>query len=162
MGCKKHCPAFPAELNYFPYSKGQELLFCNADDTLHFVIIRQGNSNASDYCYTSKCNDCDIFSTFTMYNNYSFELFVNISLFGMKQISGMKIISSVTTSKVFDGFEKTFEVKPVSYSEAGKYFNNTISLENEKNKIVKKVVIVKNKGLVSYTTADGEEWKLVE
>jgi hypothetical protein len=82
FSCKRiYCPAFPAELDYFPYSKGQELFFSNSHDTLCFVIIYQKKSDASNYDCNSTC-DCDIFSTFTFNNSVSLELKGYIFLFG--------------------------------------------------------------------------------
>jgi proline dehydrogenase len=59
-------------------------------------------------------------------------------------------------------YKTLYEGKPILHTEASNYLNDTLSVENENNKSVKKIIIVKNKGIVSYTTADGKEWKLVE
>jgi len=49
-----------------------------------------------------------------------------------------------------------------NYDEITTHLADTISIENESNTIIRKIVIIKGKGLVSYTTADGEEWELIE
>jgi hypothetical protein len=38
----------------------------------------------------------------------------------------------------------------------------SFSLENGNNQLIKKMVFIKNKGLTSYITANGEEWNLIE
>ena len=153
---KKTCPAFPAELNYFPYFKGQEVLFYNSDDTLRFVIKNIAKSEAS----TLDCTcDCTIVSRCDIYCKER-HFYGDISFTGSEKIYkidvGFFLAGSETITKTL------YEGKAIPIKEAGKYCSDTIFLEKEKNIGIKKIVIVKNKGLVSYTTGDGEEWKLVE
>ena len=153
--CKRaYCPAFPAELNYFPYSKGQEIFFYNSQDTLTFVITRQGNSEASDFGYNSHYH-CEIGSTVQMDGIYGV-----INFIGGETVSKIDVEFYLSNGEVLG--KTLYEGNSIPYAEVGKYFNDTISIEKENNKTINKIIIVKNKGLVSYATADGEEWKLVE
>ncbi|MDR2972438.1 MAG: hypothetical protein LBU83_11005 [Bacteroidales bacterium] len=169
IGCKKiHCPAFPADLNYFPYSKGQELKFINSHNSVsNFVISNRENSKAYSLEWNCKCV-CEASSGFnTNQTQDSLTLSCNLYFGGGRY--------DATTYSIFltCNFQYSFHFsdelskrvlleQETPYNELSKHLSDTISIENEDNKIVNKVVIVKGKGLVSYTTADGEEWKLVK
>ena len=59
IGCSKESdyPKFPADLNYFPYSKGQELKFTNSlCDICNFEIIDKSNDKVTSF--NSDCTDC--------------------------------------------------------------------------------------------------------
>jgi len=70
--------------------------------------------------------------------------------------------SSIQVTENNNILQVSFLLPAYTIIDTTKYLNDIIIIENENNKTIKKVVIVKDKGLVSYTTADGEEWKLVE
>ena len=174
IGCKKtHCPAFPADLNYFPYTKGQVLKFINSQQETHsFIINGAGNSGSWSFEWNCKC-ECDVSSTFEMLSNpdsvgenYFPSILGFINIYGEEGDPISEIgMNFVFSSYIYnsEGLSKTLEiVKPVPLTEVSKYIDDIIAIENENNKIITKIVIVKGKGLVSYTTADGEEWKLVE
>jgi len=167
FGCKDtFCPGFPKEINYFPYHRNQELTFEDSQQSVcTFRIIGGGNSESWSYKWNCKC-ECGAESSFQMipilYTSDMNYLFVN----GTIQIFGGEGAKGITMSLYFSSSEyltkRLYEDKKIFQTKINEYLEDTISIENNNNKLVKKVVIVKNKGLVSYTTADGEEWKLAE
>jgi len=166
LGCKTHCPEFPANLNYFPYYEGQELKFTNSKQNIRiFIVSYKEDSKAYSFAWNCKC-DCSAESGFHTTESQD-SLSIKAAFF---RFSGEKYISSVDIGFRFqysymygDDLRITLGIeKSVPYDELYKYLEDTIIIENENNQLVKKVVIVKGKGLVSYTTADGEEWELVE
>jgi len=162
MGCKIHCPEFPANLNYFPYYKGQELRFTNSQqDIQNFIISSKNDSKAYSFAWNCKC-DCDINSIFNIYHQKNDYLNIIGGLYIESEIVSSIMVSCNINNSEYLSRILSFEDKKIFYDEIYKYLEDTIIIENENNQIVKKVVIVKGKGLVSYTTADGEEWKLVE
>jgi len=170
IGCKKtHCPAFPVEFAnaYFPYSKNQELKFTNSQQEIRGFIIRSAE-NSGSWSYEWNCNcECVATSSFEMYlksdsSGVDYWLDGLIGIYGKEgdPIDVIHISFGILSSECLT---KTLEIEePVLITEISKYLEDTIIIEKENNKIIKRVVIVKEKGLVSYTTADGEEWKLVE
>jgi len=162
VGCRKHCHEFPANLNYFPYQNGQELKFTNSQYNFkNFIIASKKNTKAYSFAWNCKC-ECDIFSRFSINENQDS---LSIKEAFLRLGGGGEYISSIYIDFQFqyDYLTKELDVgKLVPYDEIYKYIDDTIVIENENNQIVKKIVIVKGKGLISYTTADGEEWKLVE
>jgi len=167
IGCKKtYCPGFPIDLNYFPYSKNQELKFVNSQQNIrNFIVYNNENSQPWSYDWNCKCA-CDAVSLFKLHPNPDTLGIYLSSISGMIGLSGGEEVSKISISFIFSSSESLskilYEGKSISYKEVGKYFSDTISMENEDNKIITKVVIAKGKGLLSYTTADGEEWKLVD
>jgi hypothetical protein len=168
FGCRTHCPEFPTNLNYFPYYEGQELNFVNSKkDIQSFTISYKDNSKANSFGYFCKCV-CGASSVFhTDENQDSLSIVCNID------IDDAGRGSDITTSSIaircyfkysykFDDYlAKRFDFgKSVHYNEIYKYVEDTITLETEDGMIVKKIVIVKDKGLVSYTKVDGEVWML--
>lgn len=168
IGCYKnaHCPRFPTDLNYFPYYELQELKFTNSQQNSHTFTIAQIEKSKDYICkQTDKCRcecNCGAYSEFrTNYNSDMLDIYANFWIYGEGEKNVYKV--HMIFRFVNDYFEKTlFEGNTVSRKDIGKYLEDTIVIENADNQIVKKIVIAKGKGLVSYTTADGEEWKLVE
>jgi len=167
MGCKIHCPEFPANLNYFPYYEGQELKFTNSQqDIQSFIVSSKNDSKASSFGQNCKCV-CHAGSVFrTTENRDSLSLRCGLEISGGRNdlSNSVSISCDLQYSYLYSDYLSTglnLE-KTVPYDELYKYLEDTIIIENENNQIVKKIVIVKGKGLISYTTADGEEWKLVE
>ena len=156
LNCQIHCPEFPNNLNYFPYYEGQELNFINSQQTIHtFVISNKYNSTPDFFSHNCKC-ECNIETKFNIYSNQD-----SLSMDGGIYITGRKDASYVSVS-CFGLRKYILERKSVPYDKLSKYLEDTIVIEDENNKVITKIVIVNGKGLVSYTTADGEEWKLVE
>ena len=165
IGCKKKdCPAFPDNLNYFPYYQGKELKFSNSkNDICSFLIAETFNSKAEKFEWNCKCS-CEASSAFhTNQNQDSLKIDCSLTILGNDASSvelrcwfGYSYIYSDSFGKVLSSGQK------IPYKELTKHLSDTISIENKNNKLVRKIVIIKNKGLVSYSTADGEEWKLVE
>jgi len=160
FGCRKEkCPGFPTGLNFFPYSKGQELKFINSlNEIKSFIIEEKYSSLPYELCngLYGKCACEPPKSGFFTYQNQdsiqiqcSLEIWDNNVLEASSQFRYSYLYS--------DYFFKEFSNATTFLSEI-----DTITIEGNNSKICKKVVIVKEKGLVSYTTADGEEWKLVE
>ena len=169
FGCKEtYCPGFPKSINYFPYNKNQKITFVNSQhEESSYKIISCENSESWSYKWNCKCA-CEAESTFLM-NQIQDSLDVNyISVHGMIIISGGESVTDIEMSVRFSDFSSEYftktlyEGEKIFHTKIDKFFADTISIENNNNKLFKKVVIVKDKGLVSYTTADGEEWKLVE
>ena len=167
VGCKTHCPEFPAELNYFPYYEGQELKFINSqNDIRNFVISNKENTKSYSFGNNCKCV-CDAFSSFrTSENQDSISLNCNINIVGGRYndviASHMEISCYFQYSYYYSDYLSRELPAGKPYEELYDYLEDIITIEKENNKIVNKIVIVKGKGLVSYTTVDGEEWKLVE
>lgn len=167
INCKKHCPAFPADLNYLPYLVNQELKFINyQNDISNFIISYKNNSKANSYDWNCACS-CEASSVFKTYQNQD-SLRIECSL-----IIGGSDDNAISYGEIDCCFKYSFHYsdnfaevllagQQIPYDKLSKYLSDTISIENENNKIIKKVVIVKGKGLVSYTTVDGEEWRLIE
>ena len=166
LGCKIHCPEFPAELNYFPYHEGQELKFINSQQNIrNFIIANKANSKANSFGQNCKC-ECFIYTMFSTYfNQDTVNIRGEINLYGRENV-GSIYINCYIEDNLYNNEMLSIGVelpdKKTSYDKISKYLEDTIIIENENNQLVKKVVIVKGKGLASYTTADGEEWKLVE
>jgi hypothetical protein len=163
-GCTIDCPEFPVELDYFPYYTGQVLEFTNSKYDLQTYTITYKIFSDPSSCSTglySKC-ECSAYTEFQAGRNRDK---ANIDMFftfrGLRRVGEINI-----QGRFLDTFiEKSILTKKggVSFKNVHKYLDNTISIESTReNCSIKKVVIVKNKGIVSYTTADGEEWKLVE
>jgi len=167
MGCKTHCPEFPANLNYFPYHSGQELKFVNTQGVVrNFTIVNKENSKSESLEWNCKCI-CEAYSSFkTNENQDSLSIRETYLRFydGEKYVSFLEIGFGFHHSYLYgESLTKRLDLeKPAPYNEIYKYLQDTIVIENDNNQLVKKIVVVKGKGLVSYTTADGEEWNLVE
>ena len=164
----KPCPDISVDLNYFPYYNGQELKFTDSkNNTLTFIIANKENEN-TDY---AKRGGIGYKGNYCGYN-------IGCEINPTQDAARMNCSISVNGSldKVWNVLVVVYLFKEVhsnewleinikkncSYKNLNKHLEDTITIENENNAIVKKVVILKGKGLVSYTTADGEEWKLVE
>jgi hypothetical protein len=165
-GCKIHCPEFPADLNYFPYYEGQELQFINSQQNIRsFTIVKKANSKSNSFGENCKC-ECFVYSMFnTNSNQDTVSIRSEINIYGRENV-GSVYINCYIEDNLWNSELLSIGVelpdKKTSYEKISKYLENTITIENENNQIVKSVVIVKGKGLVSYTTVDGEEWNLVE
>jgi len=176
IGCERQVPCPSAfSVNYFPYAKGQNLKYINNhNDTLIYTITNEeiydggfatkggGINNKGNYCcsgaifFINSISDkaemnCEITMEGSADNVWEFTLRVYLKkiLYNNERLEIVPIKSEHWRKKI-------------KYSDMSKYLEDTLILENENNKIVKKMVIVKGKGIVSYTTADGVEWKLVE
>ena len=180
MACYKrvHCPGLPTNLDYFPYHDGQTLKYVNSQqDTVNFVIAQVTDNTKSVTCQESpKCPDCKcecgFGKTFSALGDTLQDRIPSIyAHFGVEG-GGPKTITSANIKLSFTCFvddwskslfnKNIYKGEKITYGQIDDFFNDTISIENANNEVVKKIVIVKGKGLVSYTTADGEEWKLVE
>jgi hypothetical protein len=164
-GCNKtHCPSFPDNLNYFPYYQGQKLKFSNSqNDICSFTIARKFNSKSEDLEWNCKCS-CEGSSMFRTHQNQdSLKIDCNLIIYGTDA-------SSVDLNCYFhysyhysDYFTKElWSGQKIPYSDLTKRLSDTISIESKNNLLVKKIMIIKDRGLVSYTTSDGEEWILIE
>jgi len=156
-GCQKiHCPAFPTDLNYFPYTEGQNLKFANFQHDIHsFITTKKYNSKGEAFEWNCKCV-CVIESQFRASDNQGLDIQACLSFIGRSTASNGSLDFNISSGENF--FIKLFQDKEIPYKEIGKHLSDTIFGVNG----IAKVVIVKGKGLVSYTTVDGEEWKLVE
>jgi len=161
IDCRREriCPGFPDELNYFPYYKNQKLNFVNSQQDIRcFTIFLVENTTDSESFGGGICSD-----------SYSqFETSINQELLQMRSMIYFSRGNPVFTILIDFCFNKEYlkeilyKGKEIPIEEVCKYLNDTISVEKEDNKIIKKVIIAKGKGVISYTTADGEEWNLVE
>jgi len=177
IGCERTepCPSVLSDLNYFPYIKGQSLKFINSqNDTLIYAITNEeifdsgfatrggGINSMGNYCTSmalfeinstqdTAAMDCEIGVDGSLDKVWSFALRVYLR----KNQYNNERLEIIPIQSKHSG-------KKVKYNEISNYVNDTLTLEDENNKIVKKVIIVKNKGIVSYTTADGEKWGLAE
>ena len=153
LGCKKqNCPGFPAYLIYFPYSKGQELKFINYEDEHMNFIIEVKNTSLPYTLCQGLYDKCACEPPTTSFKTYQNSDSIQIQCF--VEFWGNRFLASCE-------FKYSYEYSDYIYREFT-ILSDTLTLEGDNGRIVNKVVIVKNKGLVSYTTADGEEWKLVE
>ena len=179
IGCKKktHCPEFPVNLDYFPYYIGQELEFMNLQqDIRSFVVTDKKTSNAKVFDKGSPDCSCFPSSSFSTNQNQNLLKIVQARTSINIPIEDEKIVISAMMYFDFDfvmtnnyPFHESVGVnllsklkKPILFTDVETYLPDTALLENENNMSITKMVIVKGKGLISYTTADGEEWKLVE
>jgi hypothetical protein len=178
FSCNKkiHCPALHHNLYYFPYYNNQVLKYSNSHQDIDTFIIGQTDKTKKYVCEeTDKCRcecGCDMYAEFRTHN----ALENNVTfIYGMLYASGVGeeagFISSINLDVQLyhnlnyssNKFKKTlFKDKKISYNDINKYIGDTIIIENTDNEFIHKIAIVKDKGLVSYTTADGEEWKLEE
>jgi len=152
IGCKKiHCPAFPEKLakTYFPYAEKMILSFSNNTDTSTYIVNDIYLSKEVDYPHNCDCA-CDNFFYFDTDNR---QLYGDI-LIGKNEDY---VVFSVKINSIY--FGKEYKDVKLFSTEDYSILGDTLFLENPNGQ---KAVIVKGKGLVSYTTADGEEWKLVE
>ena len=167
ISCKElYCPAFPADLNYFPYYNGQELKFVNSYQNEKQLVIFE-NKNSKDYSTerTDKAS-CSAESFFIAnFNQDSLIMECGIRIGGRKNaVNHITVDCIVKKNNTYDGeyLWKFVDIPRMTpYSKIGKHISDTICLENKNNKIIKKIVILKSKGVVSYTMANGEEWKLI-
>lgn len=169
IGCKRtHCPAFPADLNYFPYYKGQEIKFVNSHNDIHcFTIANKEDSKPEDFAWNCKCY-CNVYTAFsTELNQDSLGLEYTIRVGGLMEARDIDLECRFH-KKDSNDYNAEYLLKNIMfggnfpYEEISKYLDDMIILEKEDNTIVKKIVLIKNRGIVSYTTADGKEWRLIE
>ena len=165
------CPEFPSCLNdYFPYINGQSLKYTNSQyDTLDFFVAEAGIYSESDFAYRGlvKGNYCSRYASISI-NSTQDEQGINchchVKAEGSLDKVGRVVVNIIFYNELHGSEYLTIEPlkKSCSYKKLSKYLEDTYTIENVNNKSIKRVVIVKGKGIVSYTTADGEEWKLVE
>ena len=169
FGCKEtYCPEFPSNINYFSYNKNQEITFVNSQhEESAYKIVNCENSESWSYKWNCKC-ECEAISEFRMkqiidsLDGYSTSVSGRIIIFGGENVTNIEM--TVRFSDFSDEYltKTLYKSKKIFHTKINKFFADTIFIKNNNNELFKKVVIVKNKGLVSYTTADGEEWRLVE
>ena len=174
IGCytKVKCPGFPNDLNIFPYYENQKLKFINSQQDFRDFIPYQIRQQKPFTCKTPLNHPHECECTCSSYSELRAYFVQNtIGVYAMCWLSGegrngfyaIEVDFSFSYDTHSDNFTKTlFEGNTIPHKDIGKYVEDTICIENENNKSVTKIVVVKGKGLVSYTTADGEEWKLVE
>jgi hypothetical protein len=162
VGCKKtRCPEFPSNLNYFPYYNEQELKFANSQQNPQsFTITSKENSKSEVFAWNCDCS-CMVGSIFSANENRdSSNIEGYIHLYEGENVFSIEIRFKFQNREYLR--KKIDLERPVFYNEVYKYLQDSIVIEDGNNQLIKKIVIVKDKGLVSYTTADGEEWNLVE
>ncbi|MCK9562685.1 MAG: hypothetical protein M0R02_08190 [Bacteroidales bacterium] len=169
VGCQEiDCPHFPDNLNYFPYVNGQELKFTNNQSDIHsFTIISKENSIPESFSSNCKCA-CDVYTKIAMISNEDsmrIECWINIS--SRQDIHFIRMGSFIDNTQITEFLSKEIELKQFKltfkdYNKISKYLEDTILLENENNQFITKMVFIKNKGLVSYTTVNGEEWNVID
>lgn len=166
-GCKDiQCPGYPEKVNYFPYEKEQEIKFTNTQNEVNsFIIFNTQKTDPFSFSWNCKCV-CGASSFFSTYeNNDSLRIDASCDIVGERKdlCSSLDLRFDFIYSYHYkDYFFKTINIgKKVPFDEIYKYINDTIYLENENNINFKKLVLVRNKGIVSYTTSDGEVWILV-
>ena len=166
IGCGRNLNCvFPNNLNHFPYRNDQILKFINTQsDTCSFTI-----SNSIEYVdgCSHTCSmrlHADINS-----NQNGMTMISEILIWGdAKKVWDLSIniylIKSQFNNESFSiiSIQTEHGQKKYKYNDISKLIGDIVTIENENNKIIKKIVVVNGKGIVSYTTADGEEWKLVE
>jgi hypothetical protein len=166
IGCYKNkpCPAFLPDLNYFPYYHGQKIKFVNLQqDTCIFTITNEIPQEVSEskLCYMRHI--CRLYP-----NQDDGSIIFDLLLTGSKitvgefHIYAYIYLPNDNKESICITPIKLRDHARITYKKVGKYLDDIIVYEDENNKTIKKLVIVKNKGLASYTTADGEEWRLVE
>jgi hypothetical protein len=168
-GCKEiHCPNFPNNLNYFPYENGQELEFANTQgDIRSFTVISKENSVRESFPSNCKC-DCFVFTRIKASNNQdNINLECEINISGRERAGRFHLQNYISNTHLTEFLHKEVDVREFrinldNYEKIEKYLEDTISLENGNNQLIKKMVFVKNKGLISYTTENEEEWNLIE
>lgn len=163
-GCKDtHCPAFPPNLlDYFPYSKDEELRFENEDgDTLLLVVTNSWASDAYSFEWNCKCS-CGANAGFeTGYStNYAIKLKGEINL----GENSFEIINYL-----FDMYEYN-DVFKYSIEELNPYNDeqilslpDLIYIENEEYISFNKLKIKRSKGIVEFWDYKNEcLWKKIE
>ncbi|NLJ82801.1 MAG: hypothetical protein GX330_06720 [Bacteroidales bacterium] len=168
-GCKQiDCPNFPDNLTYLPYENGQELKFMNTDgDIRSFTIVSKENSTPYSFSSNCKC-ECAVYTRFTTTSNEeNISMECRIDIFSRQNINVFFMHSSIGNAQLTDLMDKEVSLKEFGltfkdYNKISKYLEDTILLENENNQLITKMVFVKNKGLASYTTANGDVWTLIE
>jgi len=163
IGCRRHCSEFPANLNYFPYSKKQKLEFINSQRDIQTLIVSDKESSKSYFLEMYSKGFCNAYSNVSIHSTQNiFDIRCSIKI---KECVEVNLICDVQNTVQSDYLTMNLLQESnmiCNYDEINKYLSDTIYIEKENNKILTKIFIVKNKGIVSYTTADGEEWKLVE
>lgn len=165
IGCRKSCPKFPTNLNYFPYSEKQELKFINSQNDICYFTISKLEKSKMHYLTANYKGGCDAFSTFCIKSNQDImsitgTLSIADNVYGNGNVS---IYFYVEDGEDYNYLEKTLITnRDFPTKETYKYLDDKLTIENEDGRIIKQFVIIKNKGVVSYTTADGEEWNLIE
>lgn len=167
-GCKDiQCHGYPENANYFPYEKEQEIKFSNSKNEVKSLIIYntiKTDSYSFDWNCKCVCNASVYFITHENADSISITGLCNI-IGGRGDISFLHFnvdLSFSNPSHYSDKFYKKLNPeKKVPINEFYKYLPDTIYLENENNITFKELVLVRNKGIVSFTTADGEIWNSV-
>ena len=160
----KSCPELPANFNYFPYYEGQELIFTNLKNNTRTLNVFYGKIDHYDSWRNGiyhKGNCCEY--TMSLILQGTERMICDVSVSGsVGKVRNVRVCIMLSKELHNNDYLEIKIEANCAYKKLSKYLEDTIIIENENNKLVKKVVIVKGKGLVSYTTADGEEWNLVE
>jgi hypothetical protein len=146
------------------------LIFTNSQlDTQYFKIERRENSKSESLAWNCHC-ECAVYSLFTATTTPDiFDIRCDIKVGGADFAKNIAInctlnFQNYDESQSYKEYlsEQIIPDKKFLYEETSKYLKDTIFLKKENNKMVIKMAIVKNKGLISFTTADGKEWILAE
>lgn len=150
-GCKDtHCPAFPHSLlDYFPYSKGEELRFDNDNgDTLLLVVTNSWASDAYSFEWNCKCA-CGAGAGFKtdISSNYSLRIDGELTLGENHFEVVCYFYDSVIHHDVFSYFKEGFN--PFN-AEQQLTLPDTIFIEKQIYNRIGKMKIIRSKGIVEF------------
>lgn len=152
-GCRDiQCPAFPERLlAYMPYEKGDHLKFKNLqNDTLAFTI----NDNWTSKSYSTKkdpkcgceCNSQAEFKT-ELNNQYSLRIEGGMATPGSDYIT----IGCNFYDAELGNDQLSFSVNEVNpFAENDPLFGDSLIIEDQENKRIVKMKILKGKGIVAF------------
>jgi hypothetical protein len=151
VSCKEtYCPAFPTHLiDYYPYSKGDVLLFKNSNnDTLTLIVINDWASDNYSFDWNCKCScgaeagfDTDMSSDFSLRISGN----INIAENNIEFISNF--YDSITNNDIFSYYQEG--INPFSKEQIST-LSDTILIEKQPFHRIGKVKIVKGKGIVEF------------
>jgi len=163
VGCgETHCPAFPDYLaDYYPYQKGDTLLFVNQNhDTISFTVIEASSSKEyfQKYCAKCMCNPPTFLFRASLTNQCTH--MQGVIYAGHKASMSTSRIEFDLGNCYFDATTFTSsslildigrEKDPFD-SKNNALFGETVVLKNLENtdKQISRVVIVKGKGIVEF------------
>jgi len=167
---KTHCPAFPEHLvDYFPYNKGDSLLFTNQhNDSVLFIISTIGKTQAHSFEKRCDCA-CDppIFSFGASKLKQELGIEGTISLSGYP--TKPHIIFTISNN-YWDSDFVPFDSKLTFIEESGKdpfnpqngaLFGDTVIIEDN-SQLVSRVTVIKGKGITEFYDQKYDlQWKII-
>jgi hypothetical protein len=165
-GCKDtHCPAFPPSLlDYFPYSKGEELRFDNEDgDTLLLVVTNSWASDAYSFEWNCKCS-CGANAGFETSLDESFLVSIKGSI-ELSNDTKVSIISCSISDGIISSDDFFFRVNDINpfIEENNILFGDILLLENNEYFRYNNLLIAKTKGIVEFWDYKNNcLWKKIE